>query len=364
MNDWLTANKLIEAGQEEKIFADKDSLTLNLYPILVRRVDFIRENDNDRILSRFPFLVLTDEEKASIKSKILLIAEFARDYFYKSITSGIMDWKRRIQTYCKRGAMPYPLYRCSCEILDLPLHHPNVDELFFESARGKQYSIPTKLTNAIAYLCGVINGDGNLKRHWLRITDETKEHMQLLSKLFEQIFNDSGEIFLTGNAWNVELRSSAVCRIFNFLTDHTINGAKYDSLREPLLFKQLGAPFRNLYWRGAMDADGSFKNQITFTSTSERFTLDFQLFLKSTDITSKLKQKPSGPYGLYIPAKEKIRFVELIGLLNPKKSEDLFDFLQRKRKYAVYKGIKKNVLTSDGNFNLDLLDSLYVLVTC
>ena len=361
MNDWLTANKLLEAEQGEKIFADRDTLTLNLYPILVRRVDFVRESDGDRVLSRFPFLVLTEEEKELIQNKILLIAEFARDYFYRSITSGIMYWKKRLQIYLKRGAMPYPLYRCACEILHLPLHHSDVDELFFESARGKQYSIPTKLTNALAYLCGVINGDGHLQKHWLRVTDETKEHIQLLSKLFEQLFHDPGEIFLTGNAWNVELRSANASRLFNFLTDHTIEGAKYDSLREPLLFQELGSPFRNLYWRGAMDADGSFKNQITFTSASERYSLDFQSFLESINITSKIKQNIDGPYGLYLPADQKLIYVEKIGLCNPKKSDDLLDYLLNKKESTVYNGIKKKILTDTGYYNFDLLDSLFII---
>ncbi|MGC9777621.1 MAG: hypothetical protein HZR80_00090 [Candidatus Heimdallarchaeota archaeon] len=89
------------------------------------------------------------------------------------------------------------------------------------------------------------------------------------------------KIFQTGNAWNVELRSSSAVRLFNFLTDQTIQGAKYDSLREPLLFKQLGEPYRNLYWRGAMDADGSFKGGISFTSASNTYVLDFQSYLSN-----------------------------------------------------------------------------------
>jgi len=284
MNEWLTANKIIESDSLNiNSFIDLETLTLKLYSILVRKVDFVRKTNGDRILSRFPFLVLTDEEMKLIKSKILLIAEFARDYFYKSTNSGIMDWKKRITTYLKRGSMPYPLYRCASAILDLSMTNPYIDELFFESARGKRYSIPTKLTKALAYICGVSNGDGHLHRHSFRVTDETKEFMALLSKLYEQIFNDSGEIFQNENAWNVELRSSTVVRIINFLTDQTIERAKYDSLREPLLFKQLGVQFWNLYWRGAMDADGSFKNRINFTSASERFVRDFQNYLESND---------------------------------------------------------------------------------
>ena len=182
-NDWLTANKLIENGQEEKIFADRTTLTLNLFPILVRRIDFVRKQKSDRILSRFPFLVLSEEEKELIKSKILLIAEFARNYFYKSLNDGILSWRRRLDTYLERGAMPFPLFRCACAILQLPLVRPSSDFLSFESARGKKYTVPTKLTKQLAYLCGVCNGDGHLDRHWLRIVDETKEHIQLLSKI-------------------------------------------------------------------------------------------------------------------------------------------------------------------------------------
>ncbi|MHA1211260.1 MAG: LAGLIDADG family homing endonuclease [Candidatus Heimdallarchaeota archaeon] len=362
MNEWETANSILSMEyQTVSSFLDVTTLTFNLYPILVRKIDFVSKTNNDRIISRFPFIVLLDEEKSLIKDKILLIAEFARDYFYKSINSGILDWRKRIQKYLKRGAMPYPLFRCACAILNLPLTNPKVEELHFESARGKRYAIPAKLTNALTYLCGVANGDGHLHRHWFRITDETKEYMLLLSKLFEQMFHDPGDVFLTGNAWNVELRSASVSRIINFLTDQTIEGAKYDSLQEPLLFKHLGSPFRNYYWRGAMDADGSFKNQLTFTSASEKFTFDFQLFLESINISSTIKQKPSGPYRLYIPAKNKLKYVQLVGALNPKKSEDLLDFLQRKRNYSVFNGIKKTSLTKDGYFNFDLLDSLFVL---
>ncbi len=361
MNDWLTANKIIERDASKiTLFIESETLTLNLYSILIRKIDFVKAKDSDRVLSRFPFLVLTDDEKTLIKSKILLIAEFARDYFYRSINSGIMDWKRRLETYLKRGAMPYPLYRCACAILDLPLTNSLIDELFFESARGKRYSIPTKLIPTIAYLCGVVNGDGHLHRHYFRITDETKDFLLLLSKLFETKFNDPGELFLTGNAWTIELRSSAVVRLINFLSDQTIEGAKYASLREPLIFKHLGSPFRNLYWRGAMDADGSFKNKISFSSISDRFVLEFQTFLQENSIEANLIKNNDSVCGLYLLAKQKLQFVELIGSLNPKKSDDLLDYLQHNKKYVEFQGLKKGVLTKEGYYNFDQLDSLFI----
>lgn len=378
INKWLTANKLLAKASQKESSNDNNDLvslegrwfihcndnvcSLNLYSILVRKIDFVRKKDSDRILSRFPFLVLSDEEKVLIKKKILLVAECARDYFYKSINSGIMDWKKRLETYLERGAMPYPLYRCACKVLNLPLLNPKIDELFFESARGKKYSVSTKVTNALAYLCGVCNGDGHLKQHWLRIIDETKEHIVFLSQIFEQLFSDPGEIFKTkdSNAWNVELRCTAAVRLINFLTDHTIDGAKYDSLREPVLFKRLGNPFRNYYWGGAMDADGSYVNHIGFTSVSKTYLKEFQKYLQRIDISSKLIPIKDFGFNLTVPVKHRLDFIHHIGVINSKKAKDYKDFLTRKIVFHKFKGINIKNLTSMGYFNLGLLKSLFI----
>jgi len=53
--------------------------------------------------------------------------------------------------------------------------------------------------------------------------------------------------------------------------------------------------------------------------------------------------------------------VKYIGSLNPKKSDDLLDYLQRKRDYKIFNGIKKDVLTKDDYFNFDLFDSLFII---
>ncbi len=361
MNEWLTANKILSmAKQSDNLFIDKNNLTLNIFPILVRKVDFVREKNSARILSRFPFLVLTEKEREIIKSKILLISEFARDYFYKSINGRISDWQRRLKTYLKRGAMPYPLFRCACETTPLPVVRPNVDSLTFESARGKRYAIPIKLTNQIAYLCGVCNGDGNLRKHFINIVDETKEHIQFLSRLLEQMFASTVALFQSGNAWVIEIHSSAASRLINFLTDQTIDGAKYDSLQEPLLFKMLGEPYRKYYWGGVMDADGSFKTSISFTSASERYTKDFQEYLKLLNISSKATRINDVATSLYIPAEHKVDFLHLIGVLNPKKANDYRNLLQRKKAFHKFKKIKVDVTTKDGYFDLSLMKSFLI----
>jgi len=358
-NNWLTANDLIKSNHSKDIFLNGKQ-TLNLYPILVKKIDFVRKNSTDRILSRFPFLVLTQEEKEQIQRKILLISEFTRDYFYNSINNSKLTWRKRFSNYLERGAIPYPLFRCACEILQISLVRTKVGSLTFESARGKRYTIPTEISKPLAYLCGVINGDGHLHQHWLRVVDETKEHIEFISELYERLFNDPGELFQTGNAWNAELRSSSAVRLFNFLTSQTIQGAKYDSLREPFLLKRLGEPYRSLYWRGAMDADGSFKGGISFTSASRKYVQDFQRYLSSIGFKNTRYSKTKEGNYLYIPAYYKVAYTVQIGSLNPKKSKDLEKFLHRKHTKAKYLGINPDTLHSSGHFNFHLLNSLYL----
>ena len=39
------------------------SATLNLFPILIRKIDFVRSKSSDRIISRFLFIMLVEDEK-------------------------------------------------------------------------------------------------------------------------------------------------------------------------------------------------------------------------------------------------------------------------------------------------------------
>jgi len=360
MQNWITANKLIEAGQVEKLFLDKEGLLLDLFPILIRRSDFVREKDNDRILARFPFKVLTEEEITQINDKDLLIAEVARDYFYRSINTGVMDWRIGIKHYLERGAMPYPLVRCSWEFF--PRSEASLGELTtFENAKGKTYQIGSKITKQLAYLCGVCNGDGHLNEHWLRIVDETREHIEFLSQLFNATYQDPGRLFKTGNAWNVEVSSSSLVRLIHFLTDQSINMRKYDSLREPLLFKQLGNDYRSAYWRGAMDADGSFVNQISFSSASQNYVEDLQQFLVENNIPSKISTVNQLGTKLSLITENYLKYAQLIGVLNPKKKRDFFKLLNRSKVPYAFKGIRNSTLTTDGYFDFSLLPELQII---
>lgn len=374
--DWVTANTLLalnglddgsvfrkhdfSSNKEKWLVRGKDDTwVLNLYSVLVRKSDFVREKKSDRILARFPFIVLNAEEVIVIHKNILTFTEHVREYFYKAINSTMTSWKTRVETYLQRGAIPYPLYRCAFEIFPESTATAEKKVQAFESARGKRYTIPIEITPILSYLCGVINGDGHLHPHWLRVVDETKEHIEFISQLFTKQFNDPGEVFKQGNAWNVELRSSSAVRLFHFLTDHTIQGAKYASLREPLLFQRLGNPFRSHYWRGVMDADGTYKNHITFSSASLSYIEDFSAYLLSKGIITKIRSMSNGAYSLSIPIDYKIHFAREIGALHPKKRADFTHLLQKKP--LLFHGLNHLHLTELGYFDFRKLSSLCII---
>jgi len=189
---WITANDMLISNTNSIL----DGLIFsNPYGWIIRKQDFVLHKKNDRILTRFPYLVLSTNELEFIQKNTLVIAQIIRDYFYPVINDKISNWKKRIENYLLRGSIPFPFIRCCLEVSGYPKNITN--ELMFESAKGKRYTIPIQISKHLAYLCGVINGDGHLHHHWLRVIDETKEHIQLISKLFIKLFSDPGKIFQT-----------------------------------------------------------------------------------------------------------------------------------------------------------------------
>jgi len=359
-NNWVTANDLIKQGHLDKVINEDLSFT-NVYGIMVRKIDFVRKTSRNRIIARFPFIMIDAQEKELIRKNILALSELTRDYFYQSINKTIMEWKKIILNYLEKGKLPYPIYRCSFELDHRKTNQCNTKSLIhFASARGETFTFPTKMTNKLAYLCGVCNGDGNLRDYWIIVADETKEHIQLISTFLSDLFSKTGHITKTGGAWIVKLNLLWATRLFNFLTDQSIDEPKYNSLQEPIIFQHIGEPFRNLYWRGSFDADGSFKNQIVFCSMSERYTKDFQNYLLMNNIDSHFFNKKDGGYQLNALAKDKIKFADLIGSSHPKKQNDFLDFIQKSVQQLTFQGFNTDTITSEGYFDFRLISTVSV----
>ena len=115
VNQWMNANELLANGQRETIFLSNGKF--NLFPIMVRRVDFLREKSSDRILRRFPYIKLKEEEKEILISNRLLIAEHCRDYFYCSENRSILEWNKLLGSFLEREFIPLPFLRCCQEYL-------------------------------------------------------------------------------------------------------------------------------------------------------------------------------------------------------------------------------------------------------
>jgi len=360
---WVNANELLEAGRKHEVFL-ADRQTLNLYPILVRRSDFLRRNASDRVLARFPFLRLTPEERDAFSQQELLVAERLRDYFYRSVDRRILEWRSLLHHYLEeRGGVPLPFLRC------LPAAVPAATSLFslegrtFESARGESFTMPSNLTSELAYLCGVINGDGSLTRYVLNIIDYSLAHIRQLRERFSRLFGQTGRIqqqsktspaLIITNLW--------VVRLFSFLTGQPIGGKKYAALREPLLFRD--EPLRSFYWSGVMDADGSYaRRNVTLTSVSKAFVSDFVSYLESLAISPKTTYRNDGTYQVYIPRQFHARLKSQLISFHPEKR---LQFLRLKKGRSIRPERKYRFLhfnhhaLVNGYFNFRMMTDIHI----
>ncbi len=357
VNDWVNANELFRQELSEKVISKNQEF--NYFPIMIRRVDFIREKPSDRILARFPYIELTEKEKEIITDKQLLIAEKLRDYFYKSDNRKILEWRDILIKNLKRGYVPLPFLRCFPKEIDI-----KVSSRKFESARGEGFTLPAKLTKELAYLCGMVNGDGSLSQYVLGIIDYSRENIKQLKQRFEELFSQTGRIqFKTPNSPEVIITNLWVVRFFSFLTDQPIGGKKYSKIREPLLL--VNEPFRSAYWSGVMDADGSYSSRkVVFTSASMQYALDFKAFLETLGIKSKYSSRSDNTYTIYVPAKfHQIYKTKMISLHPEKKLQ--FMQLRKGREVKskegyIFQGFKEESQIN-GFFNFALLDNIQIL---
>jgi len=323
VNEWLNANELIEAGNKVSIIRDPD-LQFNLFPMLVRRVDFVRTKPSDRILARFPFVNITKEEEDRILDKQLLISEKLRDYFYQSDNRSILEWRDVLRKHLERGFVPLPFIRCFSEFVPIFL----LVNREFRSARGESFIMPPALTEDLAYLCGIVNGDGSLGKYKLSIVDYSTENIKQLQKQFWGFFAQQGRIQFQSENWpEIIITNLWVIRFFSFLTSQPIGQKKYPSLREPLIL--LEEPYRSYYWSGVMDADGSYnRRNITLTSASLRFVQDFSQYLSSLKIQSTLIERNDGTNQVYVPRRFHDIYKEHFKCLHPEKR---YEFMKLKK---------------------------------
>jgi len=327
-NNWVTANELLDTGQSERFLTPTGQL--QLYPIMVRKVDFV---SGERILQSFPYIKLDLLWIDKIRENSLALAEKIYYYFTDSnISKSIRSWQKRIISYLEdQQRLPFPLFRL---VNSWEEFFQGKQFISFQSARGEDFQLPLYLTKDLVYLSGVVMGDGHLAEYLVNIIDSSKEHIENLTKLLESLFHSRTEFFeqQNANAWNVNLLGKWIVRFINFLTGQPINERKYSNLREPLLYVN-NETFRHLFWRGVLDADGSYRTGISFATASRLFFADFCNLLSSSGISYKIYEQElfgAQVFSLTVFGKSRKHFVSLFGSNHPQKQLEIKHLLAKK----------------------------------
>lgn len=366
-NDWLTANKLIEQKKQSMIYLEPE--ILNLYTIMVRKHDFV---SGERLLQRLPYVSLPSKLALSLREQSLSLAERCHYYFQDTaIHYSIKKWQQKIIDYLEnQKRLPFPLFRL-CDHYQVFLSQEFVP---FQSARGEQFHLPTKLSIDLAYFLGVVIGDGHLNLHNVVLVDFSEKQMKYLQILSQELFGIKGPVTGEKKVWLLHLNNKWLVRLANFLSDQPITGKKYHALREPKIF-QKKEQLRWAFWSGLLDADGSYKKQISFSSASKSFIDSFSKVLQKYKIhytIRTLKSKYGTSFELRIKTISKSIIEKYLQPRHPIKKKELLAYLSQKQ-YKPRTKQTENLKISDFNaesltqignvvyFNFELLQQLSVL---
>ncbi|MBN1329172.1 MAG: hypothetical protein JXA54_06840 [Candidatus Heimdallarchaeota archaeon] len=317
----VTANDFIQQNERDK-FIFSNTLKLNLYSMIIRKKDFL----TNRVLQSMPYVILTNEWARNIRDNSLKIAERCFYYFQKTkVNFKVLKWQEKIIKYIvNQNRIPFPIFRLVDGYEEITKKN-NV--MSFQSARGEDFQLPLYLTEELAYLIGVIMGDGHLAEYFVNIIDASKKHIQNLELMLSKHFKSKTEIYKqeNANAWNVNILGKWIVRFISFISGQPIAERKYSYLKEPLIFRE-NPTFRKMYWRGVMDADAGYKNDLSFISASQSYTKDFMNYLTEYNISFRpytIDTNLGKGYGIRISGESRKQFQKLIGSNHPQKETEL-----------------------------------------
>ncbi|MBK5114660.1 MAG: helix-turn-helix domain-containing protein [Candidatus Heimdallarchaeota archaeon] len=342
--------------------------------MIIRKNDFVT---GERILQSFPYVLLNCDWVQFLRKQTLTLAERTHHYFRNAnCNRSIREWQKKIIQYLEeQQRLPFPLFRLAENWQKFFLGKQFVR---LQSARGEDFQIPLSLSEDLAYLTGVIMGDGHLADYFLTIIDSSQEHIEQLAKRLQKHFQSTIDIFKEkqATAWTVYVVGKWVVRFFNFLSGQPINERKYPSLQEPLIFRHIPV-YRRAFWRGLMDADGGYKKTIGFGTASKHLLTDFSHYLTLHQIHHRFyTQTACGgtTFSFNIAGPSRKRFATLIGSSHPQKQQELQALLTRKvyrftentatlRKRGYWQGqvvdyAKEKLL--DGYFDFSLVPALSI----
>jgi flagellar protein FlaI len=198
---------------------------------------------------------------------------------------------------------------------------------------GVYVNLPTEINENLAYLAGLICGDGNLftteKRDYI-VSIHNKETV-LLEKcleIFEKNFNYFTEIRKGHGCRKVEVRSEVIHSFLNKILQIE-NGRKQNIIIPEKIKKN--SKLTKHFIAGFFDAEGSvhlqknkFTCQISIAQKQEGILKEIQKELEKEEIPTKIyKQNNNDVYRLYGNKSSLSPFLKKIPFIHPKKREKL-----------------------------------------
>jgi|SRR3989344_2089166 len=215
--------------------------------------------------------------------------------------------------------------------------------------KNKKIKIPLELTdlnNELAYLAGVIAGDGHItknlyeiiiadghsRRHHLK---DSKKFMLNIKNVLKRNFNCDSSIKLKDNYYILRCESSVICRIMNSIYDIP-NGKKSNIIGISKLISKTNK--ERLFWRGIFDTDGYIRSKnkaISLSTTSKKLHYDLINFCKNNEIIIFNKDERK-IYRTVISEKSILKFAKVIGIFHPRKQKNLIEYLKNGASYNNY----------------------------
>ncbi len=232
---------------------------------------------------------------------------------------------------------------------------------YFGSTNGKQTKLPKVIDYKLAYLIGVIFGDGHLAdpnnchdkfstyNSELRITDQDKETFILLGSIFEELFDYKPTIYSEQSKrdrtyYSFAIRIKSMHRFFMVVCGMPV-GNKSGKLKIPEIIKNAPLDLQKWFIAGFFDADGSIRINKNRWPVIQITQYDSPILKGIMDISLKLGVKWLGPYDYRYKynnctikiynKKDAERFLSNIPSLNPIKLKQREVLCQKLKEYPV-----------------------------
>lgn len=201
----------------------------------------------------------------------------------------------------------------------------NENKIFCRPVFGSKrlISVPTTVSPELAFLSGIIIGDGHLRKSKFGILIEmTSKHiLSIVRKKFKKIFSLKAKIKLINKrknkkqSWKIEFKSKVIWLLFNKLFDIPC-GKKSGKVGVPKIIYKLENSCIREFVSGLFLADGGTRGErVIFSSASETLingllTLLIQIKIKS--IKSKWKNSKLNRFFFDLLIKEKDKFMNIL----------------------------------------------------